>query len=218
MKTALIFAAGRGERLKPLTDTLPKALCRVRGIPLIEYHLQHLAAAGFKSIIINHAHLGDQIRRQLGCGKRWNVEIIYSPEPPGALETGGAIICAQHLLNDEPFATINADIMTDYDFSQLSLPEEKLAHLVLVKQPPYYTHGDFGLTETSLLSNQDRYYTFSGIACYHPSLLNRLKPGRFSITPIIRELAENQHISGEIYQGKWIDIGSTERLRGAQNG
>lgn len=217
MKTALIFAAGRGERLRPLTDKLPKALCKVGGRPLIEYHIENLAAAGFEKIIINHAHLGDQIRQTIGNGARWNIKIIYSPEPPGALETGGAMLNAQQYLGDKPFATVNADIVTDYDFSKLHLPKDKLAHLILIPKPSYYTHADYGLTEKHLLTNQNKRYTFSGIACYHPSLLNHLQPGRFSITPSIRQLAEEQHISGEIYQGKWIDIGSAERLRDAAN-
>ena len=135
MKTALIFAAGRGERLRPLTDTCPKALLPIHGTPLIEYPIQHLATAGFKRIVINLSHLGDMIRQAVGNGSRWNIDIVYSKEPPGALETGGAIIHARHLLGKDPFATVNADILTDYPFSRLSLPKGKLIHLVLVPQP-----------------------------------------------------------------------------------
>lgn len=212
MKTAMIFAAGRGERLKPLTDTCPKALCTVRGTPLIDYHIQRLAAAGFHTIVINIAHLGSTIRDYLGNGSRWNVQILYSPEPPGALETGGGLVHARHLLGDEPFITVNADILTDYDFSHLSLPKASIAHLVLVKQPPYYTHADFGLLDNGLLSLQDKCYTFSGIACYAPEIFDHLQPGRFSITPIIKQLIQQQRVSGVLYQGDWIDIGSAERL------
>ncbi len=215
MKTAMIFAAGRGERLKPLTDTCPKALCKVRGTPLIEYHIQHLAAAGFNTIIINIAYLGGMIRDYLGNGSRWNINILYSPEPPGALETGGALVNARHLLGDEPFVTVNADIVTDYDFSRLLLPKERLAHLILVNQPPYYSHADFGLSKNGLLSLENKHYTFSGIACYGPDIFDALKPGRFSITPVIKQQIEHQRVSGEIYSGQWIDIGSPERLEAA---
>lgn len=213
MRTAMIFAAGRGERLKPLTDTRPKALTMVHDTPLIEYHIQRLAAAGFSTIVINLAHLGSMIRDYLGNGSQWNVNILYSPEPPGALETGGGLVHARHLLGDEPFVTVNADIMTAYDFSQLSLPKGSLAHLVLVNQPSYYKHADFGLTEQGLLSLQHPCYTFSGIACYSPAIIDDLKPGRFSITPVIKQHSQDQRVSAELYQGDWIDIGSIERLR-----
>ena len=211
----MIFAAGRGERLKPLTDACPKALCTVRGTPLIEYHIQHLADAGFNTIVINIAHLGSMIRDYLGNGSRWNINILYSPEPPGALETGGALVNARHLLGDERFVTVNADIVTDYDFSKLSLPKESIAHLVLVNQPSYYAHADFGLSENGLLSLENKHYTFSGIACYSPRIFDNLKPGRFSITPVIKQQIENQRVSREIYSGQWIDIGSPERLESA---
>lgn len=212
MKTALILAAGRGERLKPLTDTQPKALCTVRGIPLIEYHINHLATAGFKTIVINHAYLGGEIRNRLKNGSRWNINIIYSPEPPGGLETGGGIANALQYLNNEPFVTVNADILTDYDFSKLSLLKHYLAHVVLVNQPSYYAHADFGISEESLLSNQNKQFTFSGIACYSPDLLANIRPGRFSITPIIRQAADAQRVSCELHLGQWSDIGSPDRL------
>ena len=212
MKTAMILAAGRGERLKPLTDTLPKALCKIHGIPLIEYHVNHLAAAGFKTIVINHAYLGSEIRNRLKNGARWNINIIYSAEPPGGLETGGGIVNALQQLGDEPFVTVNADIFTDFDFSTLSLAEQHLAHLVLVKQPSYYTHADFGLSKEGLLSNHEKQFTFSGIACYRPELLTNVQPGRFSITPIIRQAADDQRVSCNIHQGYWNDIGTPERL------
>lgn len=218
MKTAMIFAAGRGERLKPLTDTCPKALCKVRGIPLIEYHIQRLAEAGFQTIVINIAHLGSMIRDYVGNGSRWNINILYSPEPPGALETGGGLLNARPLLGDTPFVTVNADIMTDYDFSHLSLPQERFAHLILVKRPAYYAHADFGLSEHGLLSLQNKQYTFSGIACYNPRLFDTLKPGRFSITPILKQQIANEKVSAEVYHGNWIDIGSQKRLTAANQG
>jgi MurNAc alpha-1-phosphate uridylyltransferase len=218
MNTAMIFAAGRGERLKPLTDTCPKAMCKIHNIPLIEYHVQHLAAAGIENIIINHAHLGDMIRKHLGNGERWHVNILYSPEPPGALETGGAIINARHLLGDKPFITVNADIFTDFDFATLSVPKDKLAHLILVNQPSYYAHADFGLKKNGELSLDNKQYTFAGIACYHPAFFTPLSPGRFSVTPHIKKRIPHHQISGTVFNGTWIDIGSPERLQLANQG
>lgn len=212
MKTAMIFAAGRGERLKPLTDTCPKALCQVHGMPLIEHHIKHLVAAGIQTIIVNIAHLGGTIRDYLGDGSRWHTRIVYSTEPPGALETGGGLVNARHLLGNAPFITVNADIFTDYDFSLLALPKAHLGHLVLINRPSYYAHGDFGVTPEGYLSLSDKHYTFSGIACYSPELFDYLKPGRFSITPFIKSHIKHQRISAEIYNGNWIDIGSPERL------
>lgn len=212
MKTAMIFAAGRGERLRPLTDSRPKALCTVHNIPLIEYHVAKLAMAGFEKLIINHAYLGGQIRRHLGDGARWGLKICYSPEPPGALETGGGIVNALPILGKQPFLTVNADIYTDYDFAKLKLPKSSSVHLVLVPKPAYYKLGDFGLTDTGQLDNKNRLYTFAGIACYRPELFSHCLPGRYSVVAMLRNLVMNQQASGEAYQGKWIDIGSIERL------
>lgn len=215
MKTALILAAGRGERLRPLTDIKPKALCEVHHIPLIEYHVMNLAKAGFKRLIVNHAHLGGQIREYLGNGSRWGVSIHYSPEPPGALETGGGIVNALTLLGHAPFVTVNADIFTDYDFSSLKLPQNSLIHLILIKKPPYQHHADFGLSETHHVDNNHKLYTFSGIACYHPACFKNSPPGRYSVTPLIRMLADKQQVTGTLYTGAWSDIGNLERLQKA---
>ncbi len=212
MKTAMILAAGRGERLRPLTDLRPKALCTVHKIPLIEYHVVNLASAGFERIVINHAYLGGQIRQHLGDGARWNIEICYSPEPPGALETGGGIVNALSLLGNQPFVTVNADIFTDYDFSSLKIPLTSLAHVVLVNKPTYFQHSDFGLTQSDLLDNANRKYIFSGINCYRPELFNHRLQGRYSVIPLLRQVTENKQVTGEVYQGRWIDIGSPERL------
>lgn len=215
INVAMILAAGRGERLRPLTDSQPKPLCTVQNTPLIEYHIQKLALAGFERLVINHAYLGGKIRKQLGFGQRFGIDICYSPEPPGALETGGGIVNALGLLGDQPFVTINADIFTDYDFSLLRQPKRSPAHLILIKKPAYFQHGDFGLSEKNQLQNTDKQYTFTGIAAYHPSLFNRCKPGRFSITPLLRQLAETHEATGDIYDGQWCDIGSLERLQWA---
>ncbi|MDP3705003.1 MAG: nucleotidyltransferase family protein [Legionellaceae bacterium] len=216
MKTAMILAAGRGERLKPLTDFCPKALCAIQNTPLIEHHLIKLARAGFLRVIINHAYLGGKIRQYLGQGEQFGLEIMYSPEPPGGLETGGGIVNALSLLGNEPFITINADIFTNYDFSLLKSPKSSLAHVVLVNKPTYSESGDFGLSSTHFIHNIEKKYTFSGIAYYHPEVFKTYKPGRYSMGPLLRSMAANNQVSGEIHAGTWFDIGSIERLRLAE--
>lgn len=216
MKTAMILAAGRGERLKPLTELQPKAMCTIKQIPLIEHHVVNLARAGFQSVIINHAYLGGQIRQHLKHGERFGIEIIYSPEPPGGLETRGGIANALSLLGHDPFLTINADVFTNYDLSTLQLPATSLAHLVLVPKPTYITTGDFGLDNDFLINNENKQYTFSGIACYQPALFNMDKPGRASLTPLLRTLATKQQLTGEGHSSIWFDIGSPDRLKIAQ--
>ena len=211
MKTAMILAAGRGERLKPLTNHIPKAMSLVNGIPLIEYHIIKLVAAGFHRIIINHAWLGGQIRQHVGHGEKWQVEICFSAEPPGGLETGGGIVQALPLLGQEPFLTVNADIFTSFPFAKLSLPTTSLAHLVLITNPEHKTQGDFGLKQ-SILSNENAQYTISGIACYHPDAFRGTLPGRYSVTPLLRQLANQQLASGELFTGDWSDIGTLPRL------
>jgi len=211
MKTAMILAAGRGERLKPLTNKLPKALCAVQGKPLIEHHLRALATAGFQRVIINHAYLGGLIRAQLGTGQHFGLTIQYTPEPPGGLETGGGIVNALPLLGNEPFVTINADIFTDYPLANLQLPSSSMVHIILVPKPDYVSQGDFGLSNVQL-ANTNKLYTFSGIACYRSEIFNICKPGRYSVAPLIRQLAEVKRATGELYNGVWHDIGSRERL------
>ena len=217
MKTAMILAAGRGERLRPITDIRPKALSMVHNMPLIEYHIVNLVKAGFERLVINHAHLGGQIRQYLGDGARWNVEICYSPEPPGALETGGGIFNALPLLGKDPFVTVNADILTDYDVASLKLPSSSLVHLVLINKPPYLAKADFGLSASSKLDNDHCKYTAAGITCYRPEIFKDCKPGRYSVVPLWRQLALNKKATGEVYEGKWLDIGTMERLRLANN-
>jgi MurNAc alpha-1-phosphate uridylyltransferase len=217
MKTAMILAAGRGERLKPLTDNIPKALCQVKGVPLIEHHVVNLANAGFEKLVINHAYLGGQIRQHLGTGKRWGIDIVYSPEPTGGLETGGGIVKALPLLGTNPFMTVNADIYTDFDFSLLPLEAVEYIHLILVnKNPKLLHHGDFGL-KGSQLTNTMRDYTFAGIACYHPKVFTAAKQGRYSITPLIRHYTTANQVTATPHQGQWFDIGSIERLTAANN-
>lgn len=216
MKTAMILAAGRGERLRPLTDRVPKALCTVRGKPLIAHHLYHLAQAGFQNVVINHAYLGDQIRQFVQQSDQYGLNIVFSPEPPGGLETGGGIVNALDLLGSETFLTLNGDIYTNYDLRQLTLPKHSLAHAVLVHKPAYRTQGDYGLSGTGLLSNDDKNYIFSGITAYDPSFFQCAAQGRYSVTPLIRQMASQHQVSGELYQGIWFDIGSPEQLLEAQ--
>lgn len=216
MKTAMILAAGRGERLKPLTDVQPKALCVVRNKPLIEHHVINLANAGFERLVINHAYLGGQIRQHLGNGERWGVEICYSPEPPGGLETGGGIVNALPLLGNQPFITVNADIYTDFDFSQLRPAGNNSIHVILVnKNPSLNHHGDFGLINQNQLTNASTEYILAGICCYHPQVFANCEQGRYSVAPIIRQYAEQSRATASIYNGIWFDIGSLERLRAA---
>lgn len=218
MNTAMILAAGRGERLKPLTETRPKALCIVKGKPLIEHHVISLANAGFERIVINHAYLGGQIRQYLGNGNRWGVEIIYSAEPPGGLETGGGIVQALPLFENKPFITVNADIYIDFDFKQINVESVKYLHLILVNKNPELLHyGDFGLINETQLTNSACDYTYAGIACYHPQIFAESKPGRYSVISLIRNYVNQNKATANLHQGFWFDIGSIERLSAANN-
>lgn len=213
MKVAMILAAGRGERLRPLTETTPKALCQVKGKPLIEHHVINLAEAGFERLVINHAYLGGQIRHYLGNGKHYGVTIDYSPEPPGGLETGGGIVNALDLLGKNPFLTVNADVYTDFDFSTLNLDAVEHIHLLLTtKNVALGHHGDFGLRPDGMLSNATQEYTFAGIACYHPNVFVDCPQGRYSVTPLIRQYVRAEKVTGQLHHGTWSDIGSMERL------
>lgn len=216
MNMAMILAAGRGERLKPLTDSIPKALCMVQGKPLIEHHVINLAQAGYKRIVVNHAYLGGMIRQFLGNGDRWGVEITYSPEPPGGLETGGGIVQALPLFENKPFITVNADIYTDFDFKTIRLEMVNYIHFVLSnKNPALQHHGDFGLLDGICPTNFNRDYIFAGITCYHPQVFADAKLGRYSVAPLIRQLVEKQKATAVLHKGFWFDIGSIERLRAA---
>lgn len=211
----MILAAGRGERLRPLTEQIPKAMCVVKGKPLIEHHVLHLAKAGFDRLIINHAYLGAKIRQHLGNGHHLGVDIQYSPEAPGGLETGGGIVNALPLIGNQPFITVNADIYTDFDFS-LMRQNTSLMHLILVKNNPTLRHhGDFGLTKDNLVTNQGMDYTYAGIASYQPEVFSQSAHGRYSLTPLIRHCVAQNQVTGTAYGGIWFDIGSIERLEAA---
>ncbi len=211
---AMILAAGRGERLRPLTDTTPKPLLEVKGQPLITHHLKNLAQAGFREIVINLAHLGEQIRATLGNGEQWGLNIHYSPEPAGALDTGGGIMQALPLLGDAPFAVINADIFSHYPLARLRAVKCSHAHLVLVPNPKHNSDGDFALQGGHVLSEPDGQlrHTFSGISVYHPRFFDTTPTGRFSVVPVLREAMNARRVTGELFRGYWRDIGTVERL------
>lgn len=210
---AMILAAGRGERMRPLTDHTPKPLLAVGGKPLIVWHIERLAQAGFKEIIINHAHLGAQIEQALEDGSRWGVRIQYSPEAV-ALETAGGIANALPLLGDDPFLVINGDIFTDVDFSVLQLIPPHLAHLVMVNNPPQHPQGDFVLCHEKLVTEGDTKLTFSGVGIYHPDLFAKVVRGQAAkLAPLLKDAMAQGLITGEHHQGQWHDIGTPERLR-----
>lgn len=213
---AMILAAGRGERLRPLTDELPKPLVEIAGKPLIEFHLEALAAAGFREVVINQGHLGDLLPDVLGDGSRWDVTIHWSDEQPEALETGGGIFKALPLLGSAPFLVINGDLWTDYPFARLRAVKCDWAHLVMVPNPAHNPYGDFGLSGARIRVSGDRKLTFSGIAVYHPRLFDGCQPGKFSVVPLVRSAMENHLVTGEVFQGGWNDIGTLERLDDAR--
>jgi MurNAc alpha-1-phosphate uridylyltransferase len=209
---ALIFAAGRGERLRPLTDATPKPLLLAGGKRLIEWHLQSLARAGVREVVINTAHLADQFPAALGDGSRWNLRIHYAYEGAQALETGGGMLHALPLLGDAPFIAVNGDIFTAFDFSTLPPDPVGLAHLIVVDNPPQHAHGDFVLRDGLLHDEPGPRLTFAGIGVSRPQLLAGRQPGTFGITPILRSAMGEGKVRGEHFRGVWHDIGTASRL------
>jgi MurNAc alpha-1-phosphate uridylyltransferase len=211
---AMILAAGRGERMRPLTDRTPKPLLPVGGKPLIVWHIQRLAAAGFRELVINHAHLGNQIEEALGNGCRFGVSIQYSPEGE-ALETAGGIANALPLLGKEPFVVVNGDIFTDYDFASLnhSLEDGLMAWLVLVDNPEHNPGGDFALCKDKVMEQGAPMLTFSGIGIYRPALFSGIVPGnKARLAPLLREAMRSGKVGGERHAGCWTDVGTPQRL------
>ncbi len=209
---AMILAAGRGERMRPLTDTTPKPLLKVGGKRLIEYHLEKLANAGVRDVVINVAWLGQQIIDTLGNGEKYSLTIHYSEEGE-ALETGGGIYHALPLLGDEPFLVVNGDIWTDYPFEQLvSLEQKGLAHLVLVNNPAHNPQGDFSIRDHRLVDDATEKFTFSGIGIYSKEFFSHSEDGKYPLAPMIRRYIETGQVSGEVYRGDWWDIGTPQRL------
>lgn len=214
---AMILAAGRGERMRPLTDVLPKPLLPVGGKPLIVHHLQALRAAGIQDVVINHAWLGAKIEAELGNGQQYGLQIRYSPEGETGLETAGGIRLALPLLGDSPFLVVNGDVLTDYPFAKLfdALKPGKSAHLVLVPNPPQHPHGDFALQQGQALAEGEAKLTFSGIAVYRPEFFRDVPSGAQKLAPFLRAAMARHEVSAELYQGYWADIGTPQRLADA---
>ena len=215
---AMILAAGRGERMRPLTDLTPKVLLKVDGKPLVQWHLEKLRSAGFERVVINHAWLGAQIEQALGDGRRFGLRIDYSQEAQ-ALETAGGIANALPLIGTDPFLVVNGDIFTDFDFALLvprlaALADTNLlAHLVLVDNPPHHPGGDFALMDQSVSPDGDARLTFSGIGMYRPDLFSAIQAGkRAQLAPLLRTAMGRAAVSGERYRGLWFDVGTPARL------
>ncbi len=223
MTRAILLSAGRGERLRPLTDTIPKPLIPINGKPLIAYHLEKLSAIGIKDVVINVSYLADQIKDRLGDGKKYNLNIHYSYEPE-VLETGGGIVQALPLLGNEPFLVISADIYTDFPFENLCHPERReaprrisldvnsLAYLILVPNPDFHPEGDFSLDSTGRISNTPK-YTYANLGLFHPDFFKGLQPGKFPLGPLLREKANKKLLTGDIYKGIWYNVGTVEELQ-----
>lgn len=209
---AMILAAGRGERMRPLTDSCPKPLLKVGGDYLIAYHIRTLVAAGVTEIVINHAWLGEQVERALGDGRRYGAQISYSAEGAAARETGGGIKKALPLLGSAPFIVVNGDIWCDYPFEILPTAPVGFAHLVLIDNPDFNPDGDFALRDGVVLSEGANRLTFSGIGVYCPALFNDTPDGSFPLAPLLRAAMAAGRVSGEHYRGRWIDVGTPQRL------
>jgi len=220
-RTAMILAAGRGERLRPLTDTTPKPLIDVGGRPLIEHHLERLSAAGIERVVINLAHLGERIRDHLGDGRRWGLSIAYAVEgerAEEALETAGGIREALDRL-PQVFLLVNGDVLTDIDYADLlrrDLAEDCLAHLLLVDNPPHHPAGDFALDGERLATSGEHRLTYSGIGLFRRRLFADLPPGRRALGPVLREAIDAGRVTGEHHRGDWLDVGTKERLAEAR--
>lgn len=208
----MILAAGRGERMRPLSDERPKPLLSAGGKPLLQWIVESLARNEFTDLVVNTAWLGHQIESWLDNGHQFGVQIRYSREPQGALGTGGGIHHALPLLGDQPFLAINGDIWTDYPFARLRTHANARAHLVLVDNPSQHPNGDFELAQNLVGNGTNHRFTFAGIGVYHPNLFANCSPGEFPLAPLLREAAEKQIITGEHYEGQWFDVGTPERL------
>jgi MurNAc alpha-1-phosphate uridylyltransferase len=206
---AMILAAGRGERMKPLTDRTAKPLLPVGGKPLIEYHLEHLAAIGIEQIVINLAWKGALIRDALGDGGRFGVRITYSDEGDAALETGGGVFKALPLLGPGPFVVISGDVWTDYPLERLThvLQEGDVAHFVVVPNPDFHTQGDFGLAQSRLVRDGEK-FTYGNLGVFRPEFFAGCAPGRFALAPLMFEWIDRRKVSGELYQGRWHNVGT----------
>ena len=211
---AMILAAGRGERMRPLTDHTPKPLLVAGGKPLIVWHIERLAAAGFRELVINHAHLGEQLEAELGNGSRWGLNICWSPEPPGALETAGGIAQALPLLGDASFLVVNGDIWCDWDFRRALPLAGRPAHLVMMDNPPHHAGGDFSLTGEQLdLAADGPTLTYCGIGVFSPAFFADVPHGAaMKLRPLLDAGIARGIVTGERHTGRWVDVGTPERL------
>lgn len=212
----MVLAAGRGERMRPLTDRVPKPLLPVGGQPLVAWQLQVLARAGCRDIVMNCAWQAEALQAALGDGSRWGVSIRYSPEPWPALETGGGVFQALPLLGPEPFLLVNGDVYCEWSPAALSLAPGQLAQLLLVPNPPHHPQGDFGLADGLVRPDAKQRYTYSGIAMLHPDLFAGCRPGRFPLAPLLIEAARQDKVGGLLHDGTWLDVGTPERLYALQ--
>ncbi|MBT8101601.1 MAG: nucleotidyltransferase family protein [Gammaproteobacteria bacterium] len=218
---AMILAAGRGERLRPLTDRIPKSLVEVGRQSLLERHLENVRAAGVETVVINLGWLGGQIVERIGSGSRFGLQVIYSQEGNNILETGGGIHKALPLLGEDPFLVVNADVYTDMPIPTVELDADTLGHLVMVPTPKYRDHGDFDLIDGRIRNRtndgESSRLTFSGVAIYKPAFFDGCEAGRFPLAPLLREAADRGQLSGQLYEGLWADIGTKERLAAANH-
>lgn len=210
---AMILAAGRGERMRPLTDTVPKPLLLAGGKPLIVHLIERLRREGFCDLVINHAYLSQQLRSTLSDGRSLGVRIRYSVEPQGALDTGGGILNALPILGNSPFLVVNGDVWTDYPFRRLAKQPPSLAHLVMVDNPPHHREGDFAVVDGKVDHRGRSRLTFGGIGVYRQELFEGHREGRFPLAPLLRRAAMQGKVSAEYYDGQWMDIGTPQRLR-----
>jgi MurNAc alpha-1-phosphate uridylyltransferase len=220
---AFILAAGRGERMRPLTDHTPKPLLEVRGKPLVAHHLDALAAAGVREVVINLGWLGAKIRGHFGDGSAHGLHISWSDEGWPALETGGGILKALPLLGEAPFLLLNGDVFTDFPLPRLlaraqALPDDDLAHLVLVPNPAHHPRGDFALADGRIAEPAPPQHTFSGLSVLRPALFAGCQPGAFGLAALLREAARRGRVSAELHEGLWSDVGTPERLAALQPG
>ena len=208
---AMVLAAGRGERMRPLTETRPKALLEVAGKPLIEHHLEALKSAGIDNVVVNLGWHGEQIAERIGSGAAWGLTVAYSPEGDNILETGGGIHRALPLLGDEPFLVVNADEFTDMPMP-MELADDAMGHLVLVPTPEHKAKGDFDLEDGRIAVADEPVLTFSGVAMYRPEFFVNCEPGRFPLAPMLTDAARSGRLTGSLYEGLWVDVGTPERL------
>jgi MurNAc alpha-1-phosphate uridylyltransferase len=209
---AMILAAGRGERLRPVTDSMPKSLVEINGQALLERHLRSLARDGVETVIVNLGWLGEQITERIGSGEEFGLNVVYSQEGDNILETGGGIHRALPMLGADPFFVINADIYTDMPLPDVQLGDDDMAHLICVPVTEDKSGGDFAIVDGRIRNDGEPMFTFSGVSIYRPEFFADCTPGRFSVVPMLRAAADANKISGSIYSGLWRDVGTPERL------